>query len=180
MTQNRCTLALAKICLCGSILIWPLIAESASIEQIAVLRKPIDQISVRATPEGAVPKNLAEELIPNDDVISISATDAPVIGPQRYTTGMVHRPLYFEQPNLERCGNGYGCWQNKISAATFLFNTLLLPYHMGRQRCDCVVPAGPDCLACESLEIDCGLRPLSGRGLLKQAAAVAGFTFLLL
>ncbi len=150
------------------------------VHRIAALRKPVSQIKVVAIADGVVPESRAEQFVQREPMIAISALDIAPIGPNRYSLCFMHRPLYYEQRNLERCGQGYGCLQNGVSGAQFLWNTMLLPYHIGRQRCDCLVPAGGDCLTCESLPIDCELCPLDLHGLTMQAAAVAGFTFLLL
>jgi hypothetical protein len=42
---------------------------------------------------------------------------------------VVHRRLYFEQPNFERTGYDYGLLQPAICMGVFYYDTLLLPYH---------------------------------------------------
>ncbi len=65
-----------------------------------------------------------------------------------------HNPLYFEERNLERCGNGYGCATTAVSAARFAGTTLALPILLlGEYPNDCV-PAGPDCPTCTELFVD--------------------------
>jgi len=65
-----------------------------------------------------------------------------------------HNPLYFEERNLERCGNGYGCATTAVSAARFAGTTLALPILLlGEYPSDCV-PAGPDCPTCAELFVD--------------------------
>ena len=150
------------------------------IHRIAELKKPISQIKVVVAADGAIPESRAEQFAQREPMIAITALGVAPVGPNRYTQGFMHRPLYYEQRNLERCGQGFGCLQNGISGAQFLWNTMLLPYHIGRQRCDCLIPAGGDCLTGELLSIDCELCPLDPHGLTVQAAALAGFTFLLL
>jgi hypothetical protein len=44
---------------------------------------------------------------------------------------MVHRPLYFEDANLERYGNGIGRWQPIASGAHFFTSVLAMPYKIG-------------------------------------------------
>ncbi len=55
-----------------------------------------------------------------------------------------HRPLYFEEPNLERYGHSAGCLlQPAISGAHFFTNLAVLPYKMGQDRChECVYTLG--------------------------------------
>lgn len=61
-----------------------------------------------------------------------------------------YKPLYFEDPNLERCGySEHCCVQPFISGAHFFGTCGLLPFKMlCRCPCDCVEPL-PDCPACE-------------------------------
>ena len=53
-----------------------------------------------------------------------------------------HRPLYFEEPCLERCGYVRSCQPTK-SAAHFFCNAAVLPISMWRQcgTCECTPPA---------------------------------------
>jgi len=148
--------------------------------RLAVLQQSVSSIRITATPSGATPRDRAKQLSTDQPTIAIAALGFGPIGPDRYTVCWTHRPLYYEQPNLERCGNGYGCWQNKISAAQFLWSTALLPYHLGRQPCNGCVRAGGDCLCGQEYPCDCELTPCSGRGTLYQAATRAGFSLLLL
>ncbi len=63
-----------------------------------------------------------------------STTDMIVWGPSAYTWTtpvFYHRPLYFEQPNLERYGNGpYRLTQPAVSSAHFFFSVPLVPVKM--------------------------------------------------
>ena len=147
---------------------------------IGALKKPVSQIAIRATADGAVPENCAERFSQHQSVVSIGGLGIASPDPNRYTINFFHQPLYYEQRNLERCGLGCGCLQNGVSAAWFLWNTAILPYQVGRQHCDCLVASGGDCKTSESYPLDCKLLPVDCRGLVTQAAALAGFTFLLL
>ena len=65
--------------------------------------------------------------------------------PRRYTYDFQHRPLYFEQPGLERCGRSFGCATSMVSATAFLAQTALLPYQvLALGPCTHVSPLG-DC-----------------------------------
>lgn len=154
--------------------------QSSMATRIAALNKRANEITIRTLADGATPQNRAQQLSLAEPVIAITALGVGPTGPMRYTTCFMHQPLYFEQSNLERCGNGHGCWQNSVSGIQFLGNTILLPYHLGRQRCDCTVHSGGDCQCCESLPRECKSPLIRCRGLTAQAAAVAGFTLLVL
>ncbi len=95
------------------------------------LRKPIADVVIQATEAGReVPADRAARYLPDEPLILITALDVGPPLPDRYAVGFKHRPLYFEQPRLERCGRGCNYLQNAISGAQFLANTILLPYHM--------------------------------------------------
>ena len=44
---------------------------------------------------------------------------------------MSHRPIYFEDVNLERYGNGHGRFQPVVSGVKFFGTAMLLPYQVG-------------------------------------------------
>jgi hypothetical protein len=56
---------------------------------------------------------------------------------------MCHRPLYFEQVNLERYGYSWGPAQPLLSAAHFFGTVPVLPYLMGAEPChECIYTLG--------------------------------------
>ncbi|MFM7161178.1 MAG: hypothetical protein ACKO3P_12490 [Planctomycetaceae bacterium] len=78
--------------------------------------------------------------------------------PRRYTYDLTHRPLYFEQPGLERCGRSFGCGTSVVSATAFLAQTALLPYQvLALGPCTLVSPLG-DC-PCGTLYPWCAALP---------------------
>ncbi len=147
------------------------------------LTKPVQQIQLSAgINRTEVPDNQAASLIQTNDATLI-ANSGTISMPQRYTVCITHRPLYYEDANLERCGRGHGVWQNAYSGFKFLSSTLLLSYKMGRQCPVVEVRSRGDCKTCQSFPSTIKTvreTPLSGRGLLNEMAALAGFSFLLL
>jgi hypothetical protein len=58
---------------------------------------------------------------------------------------MCHRPLYFEEINLERHGLSFGIAQPAVSSAQFFGRTLALPYLIAAQPPrECVYTLGHD------------------------------------
>ncbi len=150
-------------------------------EHLLRLRKPMSEIRIGETEPGErVPDNKAATYSQQKPLIMIAALGAEPLPPNRYTVCFMHRPLYYEQPNLERCGSGYGYCQNTISGIQFLVNTMKLPYQLGAERADCPVPTRGDCMTCQSLPVELNPFPFDWHGLLTESAATAGFTFLLL
>jgi hypothetical protein len=149
-------------------------------DSVRKLRKPMKDIRIVAEDNADVPKNLAAQFMVKEPVLKIVAAGISPPRPDRYPIQFKHRPLYYQQPHLERCGRGCGFAQNAISAGQFCVNTFFLPYHMCKTKPSCPVTCGGDCLSCQPYSVDCNVLPLSYKGLATEAAAYAGFTFLLL
>ena len=94
--------------------------------------------------------------------------------------GYCHKPLYFEDWNLERYGHSRGVLADPwISAAHFFVSLPVLPYKMGVQApWECVYPLGyyrPGSCA----PWTCPGIPISVRGFAVEAATITGIVFLL-
>jgi hypothetical protein len=94
--------------------------------------------------------------------------------------GYCHKPLYFEDWNLERYGHSHGRLLDPFVSAAHFFVTLpVLPYKMGVELpWECVYPLGyyrPGSCA----PWTCPAVPISARGFAVQAATVTGIVFLL-
>jgi hypothetical protein len=91
--------------------------------------------------------------------------------------GVCHRPLYFEQVNLERYGYSCGVAQPLVSAAHFFGTIPALPYLIAAQPCgECVYTLGhyrPGSCAPFHLHRP----PLSLRGAAVEAGVVTGLIF---
>jgi len=144
------------------------------------LHKPMAKISIEANSTIDAPPNLAKPLIETGQMVLVSDDIGSIFLPDRYSTRFQHRPLYFQELNLERCGATYGCAQNAVSAAYFIGNSVILPYRMAMDRADECVNHWGDCATSRRYSSD--IEPLrhSLRGTVNEAAAVAGFVFLLL
>lgn len=72
--------------------------------------------------------------------------------PSRDTHVFCHRPLYFEDANLERCGQSNGCLTTATSVVHFATLIAFSPYSMlAEHPADCVRSL-PDCPTCHSFE----------------------------
>jgi hypothetical protein len=90
-------------------------------------------------------------------------------------SAMCHKPLYFEDEQLERYGHSYSpCFQPFISGAHFFCTLPVLPYCMGVEPpCECIYALGyyrPGSCA----PYMCNPIPLSPRGALFEAGVVTG------
>jgi hypothetical protein len=93
--------------------------------------------------------------------------------------GNCHKPLYFEDWNLERYGHSHGPLDPVFSAAHFFVTLPVLPYKMGVELpWECVYPLGyyrPG--NCAPWTVPAA--PISCRGFAVEAATVTGLLFLL-
>jgi hypothetical protein len=107
--------------------------------------------------------------------------------PRRFATTMMtwkaagncHKPLYFEDWNLERYGHSHGALDPVLSAAHFFVTLPVLPYKMGVELpWECVYPLGyyrpGNCAPWTVPAV-----PISCRGFAVEAATVTGLVFLL-
>jgi len=90
-------------------------------------------------------------------------------------SAMCHKPLYFEEEQLERYGHSFSpCFQPFVSGAHFFVTLPVLPYCMGVEPpCECIYALGyyrPGSCA----PYMCNPVPLSLRGALFEAGAVTG------
>ena len=91
---------------------------------------------------------------------------------------LCHKPLYFEQVQLERYGHSWGPYMQPIMSGVHFFGTLpVLPYKMGiRTPCECVYTLGyyrPGSCAPYLIEPI----PFTCRAALFQTGAVTGISF---
>lgn len=105
------------------------------------------------------PTNLAPKYM--DHLIPAQYTMGPIFGvaaPSRYPHCFTHGALYFEDPNLERCGVSYGYLTNARSAALFTCRTLAMPYLvLATPPRTCMVSLG-DCTTCAEFGTDAYFR----------------------
>ena len=107
--------------------------------------------------------------------------------PRRFATTMMtwkaagncHKPLYFEDWNLERYGHSHGPLDPVFSAAHFFVTLPVLPYKMGVELpWECIYPLGyyrpGNCAPWTVPAV-----PISCRGFAAEAATVTGLVFLL-
>lgn len=97
--------------------------------------------------------------------------------PSRNTHVFWHQPLYFEDPNLERCGQTHGCLTTAASTVHFVTGIAFTPYLVGATHPAKCVQSLPDCRTCESFDCRAYWPGWSFKGAVAQAAVVTGFYF---
>lgn len=99
--------------------------------------------------------------------------------PNRMLYPFRNNPLYFEDPNLERCGISKGCLTEVSSVGLFMFNTAILPYRVAAQPPgECVKSLG-DCPTCNEFDSTAALPPWSWRGVVAEAGVITGLVFII-
>lgn len=165
------------------------------------LSRPLSQISVNS----AMPASLVEELQkvpPNFQINDLAEARFGDWSSPRYSAMMLsagfspsgfcwaapavyHRPLYFEQPNVERYGHyvsvceGGNCLQSAVCAAHFFGTIPVLPYKVGADPC-CEKQYVLGCYRPGSCNPHQLIKPeVSCRGLVLQGMTVTGLVFLI-
>lgn len=96
-----------------------------------------------------------------------------------HPSSVYYRPLYFEDPNLERCGTSYGIATELVSAVRFFGRAPLIPYMVGSQDPhQCVASLG-DCNTCQRYGKTAYLPKLNAKGIAYETAAILSLVFLL-
>ncbi len=104
----------------------------------------------------------------------LSFSSISVTRPNRNLYPFQNNPLYFEDPNLERCGVHSDCLTNFWSIGHFAFNTGILPYRLAAQPPYTCVPTLGDCPTCNEYDSTAYLPPWSWAGLIAETGAITG------
>jgi hypothetical protein len=173
----------------------PLTVPQPSAGQLATPEPSVERVEPRVAPE-SLPINAmlvdirppAGELPPNAAAAMLAPQVQPAVGGcnSRGWPGMAclwqapavcHRPLYFEQPNVERYGYSIGFAQPVLSGAHFFGSVIALPYFVGARRPnECIYTLGYDRPGTPT-PFRAPLPPLSLRGAAMQGAFVTGAVF---
>jgi hypothetical protein len=97
----------------------------------------------------------------------------------RNTYPIRYQPLYFEDPNMERCGETGGCLTEVKSIAHFAGRIPLLPYMMASDSPHKCVRALPDCPTCQQFGPDAYLPKPTVKAIAVQAAATVGAIYVI-
>ncbi|MEZ6122902.1 MAG: hypothetical protein R3C49_06960 [Planctomycetaceae bacterium] len=137
---------------------------------------------VPETPNGTelkVPEDQGAELYASFGSVYDSTPAVIPSGPARNWFQTYHQPLYFEDPNLERCGIHHGCLTDAVSLLWFFGRVPAVPYMVGSQPpCQCVPSLG-DCPLCHAYDHTAYLPPPNVRGAVFQAVCTVGMVFLI-
>jgi len=98
--------------------------------------------------------------------------------PMRNAHVFWHRPLYYEDPNLERCGQTSGCLTTAVSSVHFVTAIAFTPYLTATTHPTACVQSLPDCTTCQSFDCRAYWPGWSWKGAAAQAAAVSGLYFI--
>lgn len=166
---------------------------TADKEHLAILKQPLTAVSLtrslraETTHPGEdgkpvllnVPANVAADVYKQFETVQDTSAP-PVVGhPNRNLYRVCHNPLYFEDPNLERCGRGHGVCTEAVSALRLAGRTAMLPYMMGSEPPCSRVQALPDCPSCRQFGCETCLPQFNLHGLAAEEFVVLGLIFLI-
>lgn len=94
-------------------------------------------LDIRPT-EGRLPDNQAKQVLADEQAGALDQLAQPwsAINYQWKAAAVSHRPLYFQDNNLERYGHHHGIFEPAISAAKFFGRIPVMPYLVGATPCD--------------------------------------------
>lgn len=152
------------------------------------LRQPIGSLSLKEaivirSREGEPlrkPENLAARNVVDDPEgvrMALSRVIKSPNGAARYR--ICHNPLYFEDPNMERCGEGFGIWTDAVSATRLFGRTAIVPYLMAVNAPDSKVRALPLCPSCQAFDSSVYVPVPDLHGVTAESIAVVGLIFLI-
>ncbi|MEZ6127228.1 MAG: hypothetical protein R3C59_00935 [Planctomycetaceae bacterium] len=163
-------------------------------DSVASLFKPLSEVRVTGVSSAPpqAPKNTEKKslklAVPTNMACSYMELDAPgyyfttgygVCRAPRNTHPFYHNPLYYEDPNLERCGISKGCLTTAHSAVHFTTMIAVTPYLKTCNHPRSCVKALPDCPTCESFGKDAYFPEWNWKAATVQAAAVTGLIFII-
>ena len=152
-------------------------AESSSAPSKYLALTPTQDLAVDIRPSaGELPPNAAAAILGQQEPGNMTRGWNDVVFSWE-APGVCHRPVYFEQVNVERYGYTAGIFQPGVSAAHFFLTIPMVPYLVGAQpRRECVYtlgyyrPGSPVPYQRERL-------PISLRGVLFETVTVTGIVF---
>lgn len=129
---------------------------------------PLDQLGVSGRSSGDSTQKVASTKLPQsqaaeyfEGLIPAKYLAQPIVTvrrPNRYPHEFVHNPLYFEDPNLERCGKSCSYWTSAKSAGLFALQTAALPVTLCKTPPRSCMPTLGDCPTCHTFNSDAYFR----------------------
>lgn len=123
-----------------------------------------------------VPPNEAADYLKSQGAELATAGHARSVLP--HAAAVFYQPLYFEDPNLERCGAGHGIATELVSAVRFFGRAPLIPYLVGSQNPHHCVRSLGECSVCDQFGKTAYVPKLNAKGVAFQTAATLGLVFL--
>lgn len=160
----------------------------------ALAHRPLQHITLAEAVRPTVPVHSAPDYdsdhpmpLATPDVVVFPEAQVQLAGrnftsvarPLRSTHQVCYQPLYFEDPNLERCGQSHGVFTDAVSAAHFFGRIPMVPYLVTARPPERCVAALPDCPMCQRFGHDAYMPPPTGLSVATQSAAVVGLIFLI-
>lgn len=125
------------------------------------------------------PQDQSYRFLPGGTAICDQLSGSKVHVPRRNLQPIWYNPLYFEDANLERCGQHHGVFTELVSVARFFGRMPILPYMMASNSPSSSVRSPGDCPTCSRFGWDAYVPQPNLHGTALQAAATVGLIFLI-
>jgi hypothetical protein len=150
------------------------------LSDIQVTLSPAPPTDVTASSQEPVFRGTAEQYFATKGSVFLAPRSWPQRTPEAAAYQFYSRPLWFEDANVERCGQTVGCLQPVCSGTYFFANTLLMPYRFAAEPQCATVPQKQFCPpGCRYTHAQNYLPPWSPAGALAEGAAATGLIFLI-
>lgn len=117
---------------------FPDVEDNEPATDLDYLPQPIALVDATIRPpEGRLPQDLAGQVLDEEAIAypSHAASRGWIAGHYHWVApASCHRPLFFEEVNLERYGYSYGALQPVVSAGYFAFNVFAAPYRYAAEH----------------------------------------------
>lgn len=124
------------------------------------------------------PQDQANEFLAQRQAVNFSTAYWQPWRADRDSYPFCHYPLYFEDPNLERCGRGWGLGTTFVSLGRFYANVPFIPYRVTAEPHLRRVPTLPDCPSCNKFGVEAYLPPWSWKAAAVQTGAYFGAIYI--
>lgn len=158
---------------------FDVVPQLKAMSDIAVTLDPSPPVPTDATAAEPAFTGTAAEYFASQGSTFLAPHHWPQRTPEAAAYQFCSRPLWYEDANVERCGETAGCLQPVVSGTYFFANSLLLPYRFAAEPQCTAVPQKQFCPpGCRYTHAQNYLPPWSPAGAVAEGAAITGLIFL--
>jgi hypothetical protein len=133
----------------GGVVPYRIQLEPPGLERLAEALQTEQALQERIRQENRLRNIMEPVTFPESPVLSTDIYNGRAFEPRTITVApnyVVYRRLLFQQNNFERYGWDLGILGSPLSALAFLYDFVMLPYHLGTDPCRCMDSNAGYCL----------------------------------